>query len=255
MDLQVSLKGRRALVTGASKGLGAHFAKTLALAGASVTVAARKIEDCEAVCAQIRAFNGTATAVAIDVTSPHGVATAVECAAAAMGGIDILINNAGVTETVPLIDQDVSGWDRILDTNVKGAFLVGQAVARTMRQAKTGGVIVNVASILGHRVAGQVAAYATSKAALVQLTESMALEWARLGIRVNAICPGYIQTDLNRDFFDSDAGKALIKRIPQRRLGSLEDLDGPLLFLCSNAARFVTGTSLVADGGHLVSSL
>lgn len=255
MDLQVSLKGRSALVTGASKGLGAHFAKTLALAGASVTVAARKIEDCETVCAEIRAANGTATAVAIDVTSPQSVAIAVDCAAAAMGGIDILINNAGVTETVPLIDQNVSGWDRILDTNVKGAFLVGQAVARTMRQAKAGGVIVNVASILGHRVAGQVAAYATSKAALVQLTESMALEWARLGIRVNALCPGYIQTDLNRDFFDSDAGKALIKRIPQRRLGSLEDLDGPLLFLCSNAARFVTGTSLVADGGHLVSSL
>jgi NAD(P)-dependent dehydrogenase (short-subunit alcohol dehydrogenase family) len=124
-----------------------------------------------------------------------------------------------------------------------------------MREARTGGSIVNVASILGHRVAGQVAAYAASKAALVQLTKSMALEWARYGIRVNALCPGYIATTLNREFLDSEPGQALMKRIPQRRFGTLADLDGPLLFLCSSASRYMTGSSLVADGGHLVSSL
>lgn len=255
MDFHVSLAGRRALVTGASKGLGAHFAKTLAAVGATVGVAARKLEDCERICAEIRRAGGAAIPVALDVASSSSVTAAVAKAVKDLGGIDILVNNAGVTETVPLIDQAEAGWDRILDTNLKGAFLTGQAVAQSMQVAKSGGVIINVASILGHRVAGQVAAYAASKAALVQLTKSMALEWARLGIRVNALCPGYIETDLNRDFFHSDAGKAIIKRIPQRRLGTLAELEGPLLFLSSDASRYVTGSSLVADGGHLVSSL
>ena len=255
MGFHVSLGNRRALVTGASKGLGAHFATTLAAAGATVAVAARKAEDCERVCSAIRQSGGKAFSIALDVASSESVATAVAKAAMDLGGIDILVNNAGVTQTVPLLDQDEAGWDRVFDTNLKGAFLVGQAVARIMQPANAGGTIVNVASILGHRVAGQVAAYAASKAALVQLTKSMALEWARYSIRVNALCPGYIETDLNRDFFESDAGKAVVKRIPQRRLGTLADLEGPLLFLCSDASRFVTGSSLVADGGHLVSSL
>jgi NAD(P)-dependent dehydrogenase (short-subunit alcohol dehydrogenase family) len=255
MDLQVSLAGRHALVTGASKGLGAHFAKTLAAAGVIVAVAARKREDCERVCADIRGAGGTAFPITIDVASGDSVATAIEQATKDLGGIDILVNNAGVADTVPLIDQDEAGWDRTLDTNLKGAFLVGQAVARVMRSAKSGGTIINIASILGHRVAGQVAAYAASKAALVQLTKCMALEWARYGIRVNALCPGYIETGLNRDFFESEAGKAVVKRIPQRRLGQLADLEGPLLFMCSNSSRYVTGSSLIVDGGHLVSSL
>lgn len=255
MNFNVSLAGRRALITGASKGLGEHFARTLAAAGASIAVGARKLEDCERICAEIRRTGGTAIPVALDVTSSSSLTGAVAKAVKDLGGIDILVNNAGVTETVPLIDQDEAGWDRIFDTNLKGAFLVGQAVARTMRSGGNGGTVVNVASILGHRVAGQVAAYAASKAALVQLTKSMALEWARYDISVNALCPGYIATDINRDFFESDAGKALIKRIPQRRLGTLQDLEGPLLFLCSDAARYMTGTSLIADGGHLVSSL
>ena len=254
-DFKVSLAGRRALITGASKGLGAHFAQTLAAAGASVAVAARDENACAAVCAELGKYGVKSVAVAMDVNSSASVAQAVAKAASALGGLDIVINNAGVTQTVPLIDQDEAGWDRILDTNLKGAFLVGQAAARVMRDANNGGSIVNLASILGHRIAGQVAAYATSKAALVQLTKSMALEWARFGIRVNALCPGYIATDLNQDFLQSDAGQALIKRIPQRRFGTLADLEGPLLFLCSNASSYVTGSSLVADGGHLVSSL
>lgn len=252
-DFNVSLKGRRALVTGASKGLGAHFARTLAAAGAAVAIAARDAKACEEVCRTLPPGT-SAVPIALDVTSSASAEQAVAACVRDLGGLDILVNNAGVTATVPLIDQDEAGWDRIVDTNLKGAFVVGQSAARAMR-ASGGGTIVNVASILGHRVAGQVAAYAASKAGLVQLTRSMALEWARHGIRVNALCPGYIATDLNQDFLASEAGQALMKRIPQRRFGTLADLEGPLLFLCSNASRYVTGSSLVADGGHLVSSL
>jgi NAD(P)-dependent dehydrogenase (short-subunit alcohol dehydrogenase family) len=255
VDFKVSLKGSRALITGASKGLGAHFAQTLAASGASVALAARDAKTCEALCANLREAGASAIAVSMEVTSSASVQAAVAQAARELDGLDIVINNAGVTDTVPLIDQDEETWDKILDTNLKGAFLVGQAAARLMRDQRTPGNIINVASILGHRVAGQVAAYATSKAALVQLTKSMALEWARYGIRVNALCPGYISTDLNHEFLASDAGQALIKRIPQRRFGTLTDLEGPLLFLCSTASGYVTGSSLIADGGHLVSSL
>ncbi|MEQ1714598.1 MAG: glucose 1-dehydrogenase [Hyphomicrobium sp.] len=254
-EFKVTLAGRRALVTGASKGLGAHFAQTLATAGASVALAARDANACEAICAKLRANGVKAVAVAMDVSSRSSVEAAVAKAASELGGLDILINNAGVAQAVPLIDQDEAGWDSTLNTNLKGAFLVGQAAARIMRDTKSGGSIVNVASILGHRVAGKVAAYAASKAALVQLTKSMALEWARYGIRANALCPGYIATDLNQDFLSGDEGKALMKRIPQRRFGTLADLEGPLLFLCSDASSYVNGSSLVADGGHLVSSL
>lgn len=254
-DFNVSLAGRRALVTGASKGLGAHFAQTLAAAGASVAIAARDESACAAVCANLRNLGAEAFPVSMDVSCATSVEQAVAKATDRLGGLDILINNAGVTQTVPLIDQDEAGWDRIFDTNLKGAFLAGQAAARIMRDARTGGSVVNVASILGHRIAGQVAAYAASKAALVQLTKSMALEWARFGIRVNALCPGYITTDLNNEFLAGEAGQALLKRIPQRRFGTLAELEGPLLFLCSSASGYVTGSSLVTDGGHLVSSL
>lgn len=255
MPFDVSLDGRSALVTGASGGLGAFFAERLAKAGARVAVAARRRDACAALCARIEAAGGTAIALSLDVTDEASAAAAVAETVAAFGGLDILVNNAGVTGTTALIDETAEAWDRILDTNLKGAFLVGQAAARAMVATGRGGSIVNVASILGLRVAGQVAAYAASKAALVQLTKSMALEWARYSIRANALCPGYVETDLNRDFFATDAGKALVRRIPFRRLGSLEDLAGPLLFLSSDASLYVTGTAMAVDGGHLVSSL
>ncbi|MFS8037297.1 SDR family NAD(P)-dependent oxidoreductase [Xanthobacter sp. AM11] len=255
MDFRVSLEGRSALVTGASGGLGAYFAERLAASGARVAVAARRVEACEALCARIRAGGGQAIALALDVADDASARQAVENTRRAFGGLHILVNNAGVTATTPLMDETAESWDRILDTNLKGAFLVGRAAASAMAEGGQGGSIVNVASILGLRVAGQVAAYAASKAALVQLTKSMALEWARHAIRANALCPGYVETDLNRDFFESEAGRALIRRIPTRRLGTLADLEGPLLFLSSDASTYVTGTTLVADGGHLVSSL
>ncbi len=254
MGFQVSLDQRVVLVTGASQGLGAFFAGELAKAEARVALGARNLDACGALAARIAEAGGTALPVALDVTDPRSVEAGMEAVVAAFGRLDVLVNNAGVTATVPLLDMSDESWDRIVDTNLKGAFLTAQAAARHMK-GQGEGVIVNVASILGHRVAGQVAAYAASKAGLVQLTRSMALEWARFGIRANALCPGYVETDINRDFFATEAGQALVKRIPSRRLGRLEDLSGPLLFLCSEAAAYMNGTSLVVDGGHLVSSL
>jgi len=255
MSYAISLEGRSALITGASSGLGRAFADMLARAGAAVALAARRRDSLEEARQQIEAAGGRAIAVAMDVTNATSVAAAVDDAAQWQGRLDILINNAGVTLTKPFLELAEAEWDQQVDTNLKGAFLVAQAAAKIMRQQASGGAIVNIASILGLRVAGQVAAYLTSKAGVVHLTKGMALELARHRIRVNALCPGYIETDLNRAFFASDTGSALIKRIPQRRLGQLSELEGPLLLLCSDAGSYMTGAVLAVDGGHLVSSL
>ncbi|MDY8110616.1 glucose 1-dehydrogenase [Fulvimarina sp. 2208YS6-2-32] len=244
------LSGKTALVTGASGGLGAHFAQTLAKAGASVTLAARRRDALEEQVDEIIGSGGRANAAALDVTDPTSVA-----AVFSNDPFDIVVNNAGVQTTTPAIALETVEWDKVLDTNLKGAFLVAQAAAKAMKEAERGGSIVNIASILGIRVAGALMPYAVSKAGLIQMTRSMALEWARYAIRVNAICPGYIETPLNADFFGSEPGQALIRRIPQRRLGQESDLDGALLLLASDAGRYMTGSDIVVDGGHLVSSL
>lgn len=241
------LTGKRAIVTGASGGLGLHFAQILATHGAEVTLAARRREKLEAAVAGI---GRGASAVSLDVTDPESVVAAFSGPA-----YDIVINNAGVTVDGPALKTSEEDWGRVIDTDLTGVFRIAQAAARGMTAAGTGGSIVNIASILGLRVAGNLAAYATAKAGVVQMTKSLALEWARHGIRVNALCPGYIETDLNRDFFASDAGKSLIKRVPQRRLGQMSELDGPLLLLASEAGSFMTGSEIAVDGGHLVSSL
>ena len=248
------LRGRVALVTGASGGLGAHFAGVLAGAGARVAVAARRVAACGAVCDAIRAAGGEAAPLPLDVADAASARAAVAAVAERWGRLDVLVNNAGIAATAPALDLAEADWDAVVDTNLKGAFLVAQAAAGVMKGAG-GGSIVNVASILGLRVAGGVAAYAASKAGLVQLTRALALEWARHGVRVNALCPGYIETDINRDFFRSEAGVAMLRRVPQRRLGRPEDLDGALLLLCSEASRYMTGAEIAVDGGHLVSSL
>jgi NAD(P)-dependent dehydrogenase (short-subunit alcohol dehydrogenase family) len=255
MSYVLSLKGRNALITGASSGLGEYFANALARAGATVALAARRQESLESVRKNIEAQGHGAVAVAMDVTNAASVSSALAKAADRLGTLDILVNNAGTTLTKPFLDVTETEWDSVIKTNLNGAFLVAQAAGRIMKAQESGGVIVNIASILGLRVAGQVAPYVASKAAIVQLTKAMALELARYRIRVNALCPGYIETDLNRDFFASDTGQALIKRIPQRRLGKLEELEGPLLLMCSDAGAYMTGAVVAVDGGHLVSSL
>jgi NAD(P)-dependent dehydrogenase (short-subunit alcohol dehydrogenase family) len=249
------LEGRCALVTGAFGGLGRHFALTLVRAGARVALAGRRVQAGEALAAEIRASGGQVSVHAMDVTDPHSVQVAVDAVVRACGPIDVLVNNAGVAVTKPFLDLTEQDWNDVVEVNLNGARRVAQCVARHMRDSKRGGSIVNIASITGLRVAGAISAYVASKAGLLQLTQAMALELARYGIRVNALAPGYIETDINRDFFTSEAGQALIKRIPQRRIGKAEELDGPLLLLASDASSYMTGSVVVADGGHLVSSL
>jgi NAD(P)-dependent dehydrogenase (short-subunit alcohol dehydrogenase family) len=253
------LDGRHVLVTGASSGLGRHFAGVLAAAGAQVTVAARRETALEQTVESIRTSGAQAHSVRMDVTDAGSIAQGFAAAEARFGPVNILINNAGVTVTRAALEVTGQDWTSVVDTNLKGAWLVAQHAAQRMIHhgagTSGGGSIVNIASILGLRVAGGVAAYAISKAGVVQMTKALALEWARYRIRVNALAPGYIETELNDDFFGSDAGKALIRRIPQRRLGEAKELDGPLLLLASNAGSYMTGSVLAVDGGHLVSGL
>ncbi|MDP6574170.1 MAG: SDR family oxidoreductase [Rhodospirillales bacterium] len=248
------LDGRTVLVTGASGGLGRHFALVLAKAGASVAVAARRVELLADVAAEITAAGGTAAAVALDVTDGASIKAAFDDAERALGPIDVLINNAGVALTKPALETDEADWDHVLDTNLKGAWMVAREAARRMADTG-GGTIINLGSIVAERVAGGLSAYAASKAGLIQLTRVLAVELARHSIRVNALAPGYIETDINRDYFATDAGQRTIKRIPQRRVGRLGDLDGPLLLLASEASAFMTGSVITVDGGHTVNAL
>jgi NAD(P)-dependent dehydrogenase (short-subunit alcohol dehydrogenase family) len=249
------LKGRRALVTGASSGLGRHFALSLAQAGASVIVAARSAGKLAETVAEVQAAGGQASALRLDVTDPASVKSGFDQIEAEGGVADIIVNNAGLAVSRPLLEQTEADWDSVLDTNLKGAWLVAQEAARRLVAAKKPGSIINIASITGERVAGGVAPYCTSKAGVMHLTRAMALELARHGVRVNALAPGYVQTELNRDFLVSEAGERLRSRIPQRRFGLPEELDGPLILLASDAGAYITGSIIFADGGHLVSSL
>lgn len=248
--LGFDLTGRTALVTGASSGLGVHFARILAAHGANVAVAARRVEKVSDLAQEIEAAGGAAQALRLDVTDAASVAEAF-----AGRRFDIVVNNAGIAFNGPALETPEENWRQVIDTDLTGVFLVSQAAATAMAADGRGGSIINIASILGKRVAGGLSAYAAAKAAVVQLTRAHALEWARHDIRVNAICPGYIETDINRDFFATAAGQKLVSRIPVRRLGQMEDLSAPLLLLASDHGRFMTGSELVVDGGHLVTSL
>lgn len=244
------LSGRIALVTGASSGFGAHFARLLAANGAGVALAARRLEPLESLKAEIEAAGGRAHAIRMDVTDEASVVGAVAAIEADFGPIDVVVNNSGISGDAPALDCSAENWDRVLDTNLRGAFLVAREAGRAMRAGGRPGSIVNIASIVGLRPAGALSAYAASKSGLIHLTRALGMELARYGIRVNAIAPGYYPTEMNADFWETDAGRAMIKRIPMRRLGALEDLDGPLLLLASDAGRYMTGAVLTVDGGQ-----
>ena len=254
-DPLFDLGGKAALVTGASSGLGEHFARALASRGAIVVAGARRADRLDRLVTQIRAEGGTAHAVSLDVTDRASVKDAVSRAADLAGRLDILVNNAGIADTHPSMDLPEENWRRVIDTNLDGAWRVAQASAQAMLAAGNGGSIVNIASVLGLRVASNLLAYSAAKAALIQVTKALALEWARHGIRVNAIAPGYVETEINSGFFKSEAGQTMVKRIPQRRIGTPRDLEGALLLLASDAGAYMTGSIVVADGGHLVNSL
>ena len=255
MSKRFDLTGKVALVTGASSGLGVHFARTLAGAGAAVAIAARRADRLASLQAELNAAGVRAAAVELDVQSSESIGAAFDAVEKALGPIDIVVNNAGISIVRPALEMPVEDWDAVVNTNLRGAWLVAQTAGKRWLMGKRPGVIVNIASILGLRTIGQVAPYNASKAGLIHLTRALAMEWARHDIRVNAICPGYIETEMNSDFWKTPGGKRLIERIPQRRIGKPEHLDGALLLLASEAGTFMTGSVLTVDGGHVVSSL
>ena len=260
MAYSIDLSGRVAFVTGASSGLGAQFARTLARAGAGVVLASRRIEKLKELRARIEGEGGDAHVVECDVTDLPSIKAAVAHAETEMGSIDILVNNSGVSTTQRLQDVTEEDYDFIFDTNVRGAFFVAQEVARRMiARAQgaapgsfTGGRIINIASMAGLKVLPQIGAYCMSKAAVVQMTKAMALEWGRFGINVNAICPGYIDTEINHHHWQTEAGRKLVAMLPRKRVGEPKDLDPVLLMLASDQSRFVNGAIIAADDGFAV---
>jgi len=252
------LTGKIALVTGASSGLGTRFARVLAAHGAQVVLASRRVERLKELRAEIEAAGGAAHVVAMDVTDVDSIRAAVAHAETEAGPIDILINNSGVSTTQKLVDVTPEDYDFVLDTNTRGAFFVAQEVAKRMIARARGGAgnavprqarIVNVASMAALKVLSQIGIYCMSKAAVVQMTKAMALEWGRYDINVNAICPGYIVTELNEHHWETEAGQKLVNMLPRKRLGLPEDLDGLILLLSHDSSRFINGAVIAADDG------
>ena len=251
-----SLRGKTVLITGASSGLGAHFASLLAANGAKLVLCARQPDKMGVVADKIAAASGCAPfCLQVDVASETGVEAVFATLAEKGVMIDVMVNNAGIAAAGAALDLPIDSFDAVMATNLRGVWLMATHAARHWQKAGRPGAIVNIASILGERVASSVAPYSASKAAVIQLTKALALEWARHGIRVNALAPGYIATRINDDFFGTAQGAAMLKRIPMRRLGHASELDGAMLLLCSEASSFMTGAVLAVDGGHLVSGL
>lgn len=260
MAYEIDLAGRVALVTGASSGLGSQFARTLAKAGAGVVLAARRVDKLMSLRAEIESEGGDAHVVELDVTDHDSIKAAVAHAETEMGTIDILINNSGVSTTQKLVDVSPKDYDFIMDTNTRGAFFVAQEVGKRMIARSrgtapgtfTGGRIVNIASMAGLRVLSQIGVYCMSKAAVIHMTRAMALEWGRFGINVNAICPGYIDTEINHHHWKTEAGQKLVQMLPRKRVGHPQDLDTTLMMLCANESHFINGAIIQADDGHAV---
>jgi len=256
MEKLFDLDGQVAIVTGASSGLGAHFAETLAKAGAKVAIGARRVDRLTALAEKIAGDDGRALPVELDVTDAQSVAEAVRIAEEELGPISILVNNAGVPSGGKVLEMEEAEWDSVLDTNLKGAWLMAREVGRHMVEHETAGRIINISSVIGVSTAAKrVLAYSISKAGMVNLTQTMALELGDKGIRVNAIAPGYIQTELNHDFLNSPAGQRIATRVPLGRFGETTDLDGLLLLLAGPAASYITGSVFNVDGGLSLSTL
>jgi NAD(P)-dependent dehydrogenase (short-subunit alcohol dehydrogenase family) len=257
MAYSIDLSGRVAFITGASGGLGAQFARTLASAGAAVVLASRRVDKLKDLRAQIEGLGGDAHVVELDVTDQDSIKAAVARAETEVGSIDILINNSGVSTTQRIQDVSSDDYDFMFNTNVKGAFFVAQEVGKRMlARAKgsapgnyTGGRIVNIASMAGLRVLPQIGVYCMSKAAVIQMTKAQALEWGKFGINVNALCPGYIDTEINHHHWQTEAGQKLVQMLPRKRIGQAQDLDAILVTLCSDQSHFINGAVIAADDG------
>jgi NAD(P)-dependent dehydrogenase (short-subunit alcohol dehydrogenase family) len=255
--MRTNLKEKVAFVTGASSGLGTRFARVLAANGALTVLAARRVERLKDLRAEIESEGGAAHVVELDVTQQASVQAAVDQAEREVGPIDILVNNSGVSTTQRLVDVTLVDFELVMDTNVKGAFFVAQEVAQRMiarskGQADFRGRIVNIASVAGLQVLPQIGLYCMSKAAVIQMTKAQALEWGRYGINTNAICPGYIRTELNDAYWETEGGRKLMQMLPRRRLGNPEDLDGALLLLVADESQFINGAIIAADDGLAV---
>ena len=249
MQQSIRLDGKTALVTGASSGLGWRFAELLAEAGARVALAARSTDKLEQLKRQIEQAGGQASVLRMDVTEVASVRAAVAAAESALGGIDILVNNSGVTKQQRAVEVEEQDYDYVTDTNTKGAYFAAQAVGRSMIERKCAGRIINIASVAGLRVLSQLSTYCMSKAAVIHMTKAMANEWGRYGINVNAICPGYIETGINRAFWETEGGKKVVNMLPRRRVGQPEHLDGLVLLLASEQSSFINGAIIAADDG------
>lgn len=247
------LTGEVALVTGASSGLGRRFAEVLAAQGAKVALCARRTDKLETLKAEIEAAGGTAQCFALDVADTNAVAATFDAAEAAFGTVTITLNNAGIAKPARAIETSQDDWRAVLGVNLDAVFYVAQEAARRLIDAGKPGTVINTASILGFAVSPNLSSYAVAKAGVVQMTRTLALEWARHNIRVNAFAPGYVLTEINSDYFETDAGQAAIKEIPQRRVADVSELDGTLMLLASSkASGFMTGSTIVIDGGHLL---
>ena len=252
MNNLFNVKGKTAIITGASSGLGKHFAKTLSNAGANLIICARRMQNLEDLKKELE---GEVHVLPLDVASEESVLNFFSEVQNLIGSADILINNAGTSDPKKFKDLDEESWNYVLETNLNGCYRVAKNFTDALLREKKPGSIINIASILGLRVGLNLTSYATAKAGLVQLTKSMALELARSNIRVNAIAPGYILTEINEDFFATEEGQSYIKNIPMKRLGLESELDGILLLLCSDASSFMTGSIIPVDGGHLINPL
>ena len=251
MQDRFDLSGKTALVTGSSSGFGWHFAQVLAAAGANVVAAARRIDRLEKLCREIDASGGAARPVEMDVKNMQSVSNAFDLAESAFGTVTILVNNAGISRAAPLLELSEQDWDDVMDTNLKAVWAVGREAAGRLKAAGVGGSIINIASVLAFGTGKSLGSYMAAKSGVVQLTRAMALEWSGIGVRVNALAPGYFPTEMSGNYFETLAGRQMVERIPQKRVGDIDELAGPLLLLAADASSYMTGSTLTVDGGHL----